>query len=168
MTKPQQFQDMDDMRTIYDRAFHAYEVKDSGAQAEFAGGGVRDTNEGKPRFDLLRPEGVPYMEQFLTRCAIHMAKGADKYEARNWEKFEDYEALDRARESAARHLEQWLAGEVDEDHAAAVFFNLLAAETILYKLMEGLPVVKPWLTPAPDATRASHGHQNHLVDMAGS
>jgi hypothetical protein len=130
MTLPQQFQ-----------------VKDSGARAEFAGGGVRDTNAGKPRFDLLHPRGVPFLEQFLTRCAVHMAKGADKYEARNWEKFDDLESLDRAQESAARHLEQWLAGELDEDHAAAVFFNLLAAETIKWKMAQQ----DVWLVPAPGA-----------------
>jgi hypothetical protein len=138
MTKPQQFQ-----------------VKDSGARAEFAGGMVRDTNEGKPRFDLLLPLGVPYRDQFLTRCAGHMANGAEKYDARNWEKGCDAAVLERYKESALRHLMAWVAGEVDEDHAAAVVFNLLAYETTAYKMeleLEG--TWSPWLSPAPGAAPA--------------
>lgn len=45
----------------------------------YAGGGVREDKQGAPRFELLFPLGVPYAEQLLTRCAVHMAKGAQKY-----------------------------------------------------------------------------------------
>jgi hypothetical protein len=99
-------------------------------RVHFDGGGMRDTQNGKPRFDLLMPVEVSYSEQFLTRCAVHMAKGAEKYEDRNWEQFSDQDSLDRAKSSALRHMMQWLSGETDEDHAAAVFFNLMAAEYI--------------------------------------
>jgi hypothetical protein len=109
-------------------------VKDSGARAEYASGMVRDTQEGKPLFGLLRPEGVPFDEQFLTRAAIHMTKGAGKYGLRNWEKANGPEELIRFRESAERHLNQWLSGEDDEDHAAAVLFNMIAAETVAWKM----------------------------------
>jgi hypothetical protein len=111
-----------------------FQVKDSGARTEFAGGMVRDTNEGKPRFDLLLAAGVPYGQQFLTRCAEHMAKGGVKYDDRNWEKGYGVELLERYKESALRHLLAWVCGEVDEDHAAAVVFNLLAYETTFYKM----------------------------------
>lgn len=103
----------------------------------FPGGGIREDQGGKPRFDLLLPLGVPHEHQFLTRVAAHYAKALEKYPERNWEKFSGPEALDRARASAARHLMQWLAGETDEDHAAAVFANLQFAEHIKGK-MEGL------------------------------
>lgn len=54
-------------------------TKDSGKRTEFASGMVRDIDEGKPRFDLIRPLGVPYKAQMLTRFAELMARGAKKY-----------------------------------------------------------------------------------------
>jgi Domain of unknown function (DUF5664) len=105
-------------------------TKSSGARASFDGGGVRDTETGKPRFDLLRPVTVPHSHQMLTRWAALMARGAEKYAARNWEQFSDPAALDRAKSSAARHFEQWFNGETDEDHAAAVLFNVTAGEYV--------------------------------------
>ena len=110
------------------------EVKDSGVREEFETGMVRDTQDGKPRFDLLLPEGIPYPEQFLTRCAQHLANGAAKYSARNWEQARTQTELDRYKSSALRHLVQWFNGEEDEDHAAAVFFNLMGAEFVKYHL----------------------------------
>jgi len=109
-------------------------TKDSGARAEFASGMVRDTEEGKARFDLLFAEEVPYGEQMLTRFAEHMTRGAEKYTARNWEKAEGEEELARYRSSALRHVIQWLMDERDEDHAAAVMFNLMAGETVRWKM----------------------------------
>lgn len=103
-------------------------------RVQFEGGGMRDSQTGKPRFDLLVPENMPFDKQYLTRCARLLAKGADHYEDRNWEKFGDKEALNRARSSAFRHFMQWFTGETDEDHAASVFFNIQAAEYIAWKL----------------------------------
>jgi len=111
-----------------------YETLDSGAREEYAGGMVRDTNAGKARFELLFPKDVPYEAQFLTRCANLMTRGANKYQARNFEKASGPEEMERFKESALRHLVQWIAGESDEDHAAAVVFNLLGAETLRYKM----------------------------------
>lgn len=104
-----------------------FETKDSGSRAEFSNGGVRDTQDGKPRFDLLLAKNVPYMDQLLTRVALLMGRGAAKYEDRNWERFADVEALERAYGSALRHLVQFTSGETDEDHAAAVVFNVMVA-----------------------------------------
>lgn len=112
----------------------SFETKDSGQRAEYDSGMVRDTEEGKPRFDLLLPEGVPYREQVLTRFAELMARGAQKYNARNWELAQGREELARYKSSALRHLMQWATGEEDEDHAAAVMFNLLAGETVKFKM----------------------------------
>ena len=111
-----------------------FETKDSGQRAEFATGMVRDTSEGKARFDLIHPLGIPYKEQILTRFAELMARGAKKYTQRNWEKAGTQEELDRFKESAARHFEQWFNGEVDEDHAVAVFFNIMAYDATVYKM----------------------------------
>lgn len=112
-------------------------TKDSGQRTHFEGGGQRDSEAGKPRFDLLLPKDVPYRQQVLTRLAALMGRGAEKYEDRNWEKFADEAAYDRAKSSAFRHFMQWFNGELDEDHAAAVLFNIIAAEYVGGKL-EGL------------------------------
>ena len=109
-------------------------TKDSGKREKYASGMIRDTQEGKPRFDLCHAEGVPYNEQMLTRFAALMARGVTKYGERNWELAEGKEELNRFRGSALRHMQQWYDGEEDEDHQAAVLFNLMAAETLKYKL----------------------------------
>lgn len=111
-----------------------YETKDSGARAQFESGMQRDTEDGKPRFDLLLPLDVPYEDQFLTRVAALLGRGAVKYESRNWEQADSQAELDRMKSSAYRHFMQWITGETDEDHAAAVVFNLLAHETTSYKM----------------------------------
>lgn len=50
--------------------------------------------------------------------------------SRNWEKANSKEELDRFKASAFRHFMQWMSNEEDEDHAAAVLFNINAYETI--------------------------------------
>lgn len=110
-----------------------YTTKDSGKRQEFASGMRRDTQEGKPNFNLLLTD-LPYDEQMLTRWAELMTRGAEKYGPRNWQLANSQEELDRFRSSAFRHFIQWVSGEDDEDHAAAVFFNLNAAEYVKSKL----------------------------------
>jgi Domain of unknown function (DUF5664) len=109
-------------------------TKDSGVREEYESGMRRDTQAGKPRFDLMYPDYVPYDKQFLTRVAELMTRGADKYGDRNWEKADSEEELNRFRASALRHCMQWFHGEMDEDHSAAVVFNLLAYESTKWKL----------------------------------
>src|SRR5580704_7284591 len=109
-------------------------TKDSGARAEYESGMVRDTEEGKARFDLVTPHQLPYADQMLTRWAALMARGAQKYGDRNWEKGSGVEEWERARSSAFRHFMQWMAGELDEDHAAAVFFNIQSAEFYAWRM----------------------------------
>lgn len=109
---------------------------DSGKHETYNSGMRRDTQEGKPRFDLIVPKSLPYEATMLTRWAYLMARGAKKYGDRNWEKGNGFEELDRAKASALRHMMQWLSGETDEDHAAAVFFNVAAAEYFGYQIRE--------------------------------
>jgi hypothetical protein len=108
-------------------------LKDSGERLLFASGMVRDVDISKPAFDLLIPEGIPYSELMLTRWAELLRKGAKKYSRRNWELADSDEELERAKASAFRHFMQWFAGETDEDHGSAVFFNINEVETIKYK-----------------------------------
>ena len=94
----------------------------------------RDINEGKGCFHLLLPLGVPYEEQFLTRVAELMERGSRKYNSRNWEQASGNEELERFKESAMRHMFQWVCGDLSEDHASAVVFNLLGYESTKYKM----------------------------------
>ena len=99
-------------------------IKDSGKREQYSGGMVRDTAEGKTDY-LLTRDGPMY-----ERWAEHLTNGAKKYAKRNWMLATGNAELERARESATRHFEQWLRGDNDEDHAAAVFFNINEAEYI--------------------------------------
>lgn len=111
-----------------------FQTRDSGQRQVYSTGMQRDTTAGKSRFDLLVPEDVPYEAQFLTRFADLMERGAQKYDERNWERAGTAEELARFKQSAFRHAMQWLSGADDEDHAAAVAFNLMAYETTKYKM----------------------------------
>lgn len=114
----------------------AFQTKDSGEHAEYSSGMKRDTRKGKPRFDLLLPDDVPYEKQMLTRWAALMARGAEKYDERNWEQAHTIEELERYLDSAFRHFMQWISGEEDEDHAAAVMFNIMGAEYVRWRILE--------------------------------
>lgn len=110
-------------------------TRDSGQRATFDSGMVRDTQDDKPRFDLITPAFLPYDQQMLTRIAALLGRGADKYDDRNWEKAKGVEELRRFRASAFRHFIQWWCSADDgEDHAAAVFFNIQGAEYVWYHM----------------------------------
>lgn len=115
----------------------SFTTKDSGARAQFDSGMVRDTNKGKARFDLCVPLDLPYEQQMLTRFAMLMARGAEKYDPRNWEQAKLPEELERYKESAFRHFVQWITGMTDEDHAAAIYFNVMGAEYVKARMAQG-------------------------------
>jgi len=109
----------------------SYITRDSGERLEYSTGMKRDVDKGKPRFDLVMPDSVPFEQQILTRWAALMARGAEKYGERNWELASTPEEYDRFKGSALRHLLQWYHNVDDgEDHAAAVLFNIQAAELV--------------------------------------
>lgn len=106
-----------------------FEIKDSGARANI-GEGVRDVENGKLDYTLVL-DGVMY-----ERWAAHLTKGAKKYAARNWLKFfgtreSALAAYERAGRSLMRHQKDYMAGLLDEDHAAAMVFNINVRETAL-------------------------------------
>lgn len=106
-----------------------FETRDSGQREQWSTGMQRDTSQGKTRFDLLMPYDLPYDRQMIVRFAELMTRGAVKYDARNWEQASTTAEMQRFRESAIRHFFQWyLAADDVEDHAAAVFFNIMGAE----------------------------------------
>jgi hypothetical protein len=89
-------------------------LKDSGKRREFGTGAVRDVQDNKPRPELMNP-------MVDTALSVHFAKGAAKYEARNWEKGMPESSFVA---SAKRHMNQWLMGETDEDHLIAWLWNV--------------------------------------------
>lgn len=101
-----------------------FTVKDSGQRQEFSSGMVRDVTEGKTDYALVLDGPM------FDRWAAHLTKGAEKYSKGNWLKAEGDEEYRRFKESAFRHFLQWYRGEKDEDHAAAVFFNINGAEYV--------------------------------------
>lgn len=94
----------------------AFKTLDSGKREEFPTGSVRDTQDGKGRFDLVptRP---------LRRLAGLYERGAAKYGARNWEKGQP---SSRYYSSCMRHLLSYMDGERTEDHLAAIMWNAAA------------------------------------------
>jgi hypothetical protein len=101
---------------------------------EFDSGMQRNSAEGKIDFTLILPEGIPYEEQMLYRFADHLTKGAKVYSERNWEKASGVKEMTRFKKSALRHFMQWYFGFSDEDHASAVWFNIMGYETTKYKV----------------------------------
>lgn len=91
-----------------------YNLKDAGDREKFDSGAMREPEGDKLRYDLISPIA-------LKRLAINMTKGAQKYGPHNWNKGMP---TSRMLSAAMRHLEQARAGEEDEDHWAAVVFNI--------------------------------------------
>lgn len=110
------------------RETFGFEVKDSGERQKFASGMQRDVTTDKTDYSLAL-DG-PMFERY----AVHLTKGAQKYDARNWMKANGIEEAARFHQSAVRHFFQWLKGDEDEDHAAAVFFNINGYEYVREKI----------------------------------
>lgn len=107
---------------------NSFKVKDSGKRQTYKSGMVRDISTDKINYSLI------YDGPMYDRWADHLTKGAIKYKKRNWMLAGGQEELERFQESASRHFRQWMRGDVDEDHAAACFFNLNAYEYLKEKL----------------------------------
>ena len=104
------------METLIPQDYKFEHVLDSGRREEFETGSVRDTRIGKGRFDLIAPYS-------LTRLAQHYENGAVKYGDRNWERGQN---LSRYLDSAMRHLVKYIGGSREEDHLAAVAWNVFS------------------------------------------
>jgi len=111
-----------------------FETKDSGKKETYSSGMNRDVQNDKPRFDLICAKDSKYEETLLYRWAMLMARGADKYDDRNWEKANSLEEFERFKASACRHFMQLMSGEEDEDHFSAVCFNLQGMLYLMEKL----------------------------------
>lgn len=110
-----------------------FTIKDSGARETFTSGMVRDTQDGKE--DFTRVLDGPMFD----RWAIHLTKGEKKYAdiapgVANWTLAAGESELVRFKKSAFRHFRKWMRGDLDEDHAAATFFNINGYEYVKAKL----------------------------------
>jgi hypothetical protein len=92
-----------------------FETKDSGIREGFDSGAIRDTQDGKPRYDLIPPTA-------LRRLAMLYGRGAEKYDEHNWTKGIP---VSRCMASLMRHVYQFAMGNRDEDHGAAIIFNVM-------------------------------------------
>ena len=104
-----------------------YKTLDSGKKKNFKSGMVRNLDEDKPMYVLC------YRPMFK-RWAELMTRGAKLYGKNNWMLADGEEELERFKDSALRHMIQWLEGEQDEDHAAACYFNISGAEYVRDKM----------------------------------
>lgn len=84
---------------------------------QFETGAQRDTGEGKLRMSLIP-------QQELKRVMKRYLDGAEKYGENNWMKGMP---LSVYYDCAHRHLDAWWRGDNDEDHAAAVVWNMMCA-----------------------------------------
>lgn len=91
-------------------------MQDNGKRLVYETGALREPQDGKGRFDLISPFA-------LFRLARWYELGAKKYGYRNWEKGIPFS---HCVDSAFRHLTKFLAGMDDEDHLAAVAWNVFA------------------------------------------
>ena len=110
-----------------------FTIKDSNKREEFDSGMVRDTEDDKTDYTNLLHGPM------FDRWAEHLTRAKPKYPdpepgVPNWTLAEGAEELHRYRRSAFRHFKQWMNGETDEDHAAAVFFNINGVEYVQDKL----------------------------------
>lgn len=91
-------------------------------------GAKRDTQAGKPRYDLISPI-------LLRRLAALLERGAAHYGERNWEKGQE---TSRTIASLWRHLLQYVEGAADgEDHLAAIVFNVMSLMHVETKVASG-------------------------------
>lgn len=114
-------------------AYEGFQVKDSGKRQKFDSGMVRDTQDGKVDYTRLLDGPM------LHRWAVHVTKAEVKYPdiapgVPNWTLANSEEEKQRFKTSAFRHMIQWLRGDTDEDHAAAVMFNINGYEYVKEKL----------------------------------
>jgi hypothetical protein len=89
-------------------------------------GMVRGDDTGKPDYTLI---DLPMLE----RWARHMTAQVPLKGHNNWKLASTPEDEARFRQSAWRHFIAWQRGDTDEDHAAALLFNVAGCEYVRSK-----------------------------------
>lgn len=132
-SEPRTWNTQEEMPEIHENAVPLpFIVKDSGRRTSFGSGMVRDVADDKVKWHKVADGPM------LRRWAHLLTEGAKKYPDElgmpNWMKADGPEELQRFKESAFRHFFQWYYGDRDEDHAAAVLFNINGYEYVRDKL----------------------------------
>jgi len=118
-------------------------MNDSKKRQTFASGAVRDTDNDKPRPDLISP----FM---LERLGRWMKAGMEKYGENNWQKGIP---VSRCVASLYRHLMYYMQGDRSEDHLMGIIAN--AAFVAHYEEMVRRGVLPPSLLDMPKYRRPS-------------
>lgn len=108
----------------------SYMIK--GEPVAMESGVYRAQEEGKTDYTLLR-DGPMFQ-----RWAELLTRAIPKRGRRNWMNARTFDDMERFKRGACRHFEQWLAGEQDEDHAAALFFNVNGVEYVKERMEKRL------------------------------
>lgn len=109
-------------------------MKDSGKRmVQEETGFVREPDTDREDLTWLAYDGVDLLpgDLIYRLGALYQAGGA-KYSARNWEAARGSSAYARGRRAAVRHFRAWLRGEADEDHLAAVVFNMYFCDYVKF------------------------------------
>lgn len=103
---------------------------DSGAREYADNGFMREPDGLKPDLSwIFTTEGLELVPQeLIVRIARHYHEGGKKYSPNNWKKGTDERSLARNLRSLTRHIFQWFRKEQDEDHMAAIIWNLITYE----------------------------------------
>lgn len=142
-----------------------FDLKDSGERLKFDSGMVRDVETGKTKWHLVASGPM------LERWAVHLTKGSFKYSDNNWMQASGEVELERFRRSAFRHFMQWYRGDTDEDHAAALYFNINGACYVLDKMQNeqnGVEYVKAKGNLSDrQLEKSSNPHPRELFEKVG-
>jgi hypothetical protein len=128
-------------------------TRDSGKRAQHTDGVVRDKQDGKTKYTLMFPEGVPMPDQLIVRIAELYTRGGEKYGDRNWENSCAPDTLKHHTEALWRHFMNFFFDVQDgEDHAAAVFWNINAVELTRRRIQEAATSAIQQLDDTPPGT----------------
>lgn len=105
------FEDLVELDKILEEA----NMRHGNKKTKFETGAQRDTDEGKGKPSLISPV-------LIHRLGVLLAKGAEHYGADNWVLGMPFR---RTADSIIRHIFQWLAGDEEEDHLAAICFGAM-------------------------------------------
>ena len=168
---------LEELADEYNEALEAgrYHTRATGPRAEHTDGVVRDKQQGKIKYTLMFPEGVPKKDQLIVRLAELYTRGGGRYGDRNWEGSRAPDTLAHHTEALWRHFMNFFFDVQDgEDHAAAIIWNINAVELTRRHIAEDLQDEKEalanlykgqkeYIFPLPDPSKPGE-YEDHKVE----